>query len=66
MSQNKGGDVLARGSVRCQFAPVDSKKVSQEAWDAAFNDFDAEKYCSNADAPANGDAGIGVRETARR
>ena len=32
---NKGGDVLARGGSRCQFAPMGGN-VSQEAWDAMW------------------------------
>lgn len=34
-TQNKGGDVLARGNSRCQFAPMGGA-VSQEAWDKMF------------------------------
>lgn len=43
MSQNQGGDALARGCVRFQFQPAGSK-VSQEKWDDIFKDFDSEKY----------------------
>jgi len=43
-----GGDVLARGGVRAQFGSV--KTVSQDKWNAAFDDFDPEKFRRDADA----------------
>ena len=33
--ENNGGDVLARGGVRCTFKPAGAKKT-QEEWDAMF------------------------------
>jgi hypothetical protein len=36
MSENKGGDVLARGNVRCTFQPAGSK-VSQKKWDKIWD-----------------------------
>lgn len=58
MSQNQGGDALARGAVRFQFQPAGSK-VSQERWDAMFDGFDAEKFrSSHAYTPPDGDAGV--------
>jgi hypothetical protein len=58
MSQNQGGDRLAAGMIRFQFQPAGSK-VTQEAWDAMFEDFDAEKFRnSHAYTPPDGDAGV--------
>ncbi len=33
--QNNGGDVLARGGVRCTFKPM-GQKMSKEAWEGMF------------------------------
>lgn len=49
-----GGDVLARGGVRAQFGAVN--QVTDEKWKAAFNDFDPEKFRSDANAKEAGDA----------
>ena len=38
------GDALARGVKSVNFGPV--AKVSQSKWDAAFEDFDPEKFLS--------------------
>ena len=53
MSENGGGDCLARGAKSHTFQPAGSK-TSQEAWDDIFKDFDAEKYRRNADVPPSG------------
>lgn len=44
-TQNNGGDVLARGGVRAQFAPA---QTTQEKWNAAFDDFDPEEFKKKA------------------
>lgn len=38
MSQNQGGDVLARGGVSAQFRASDQASVTQDKWDEAFPD----------------------------
>jgi hypothetical protein len=40
-TRNSGGDVLARGGVRCTFH---SPEVSKEKYDEATQDFDLEKF----------------------
>jgi hypothetical protein len=37
---NKGGDVLARGGSRCQFAPMGGN-VSQQKWDEMWSSEDS-------------------------
>ncbi len=59
--ENKGGDVLASGGVRCQFLAAGSK-VSQEAWDAIWSD-DAKIDGCDANVQAAGDAGASAGET---
>jgi hypothetical protein len=44
---NNGGDVLARGTRRAQFPPA---KTTRKNWEAAFADFDPEKYKAEGDA----------------
>lgn len=62
MSQNQGGDSLARGCVRFQFQPAGSK-VSQEKWNDIFAGFDPAEYRRNADAEKTGNAGAESGET---
>lgn len=62
MSQNQGGDALARGAVRFQFQPAGSK-VSQKKWDDIFGDFNAEKYRRDANAEKNGNVSAVARKT---
>lgn len=64
MSENRGGDVLAAGAIRCQFAPAGGK-VTQEQWDAIFEGFDPEKYRRNANVMETGVFSSGIRETVR-
>jgi len=54
--ENKGGDVLASGGVRCQFLAAGSK-VTQEAWDAIWSTDEPKIDSRDADVPATGDAG---------
>lgn len=62
MSQNNGGDVLARGNVSCIFAPMGGK-VSQAKWDAMFEADDEPEKCSgNADVKPSGNAGVKSRK----
>lgn len=58
--QNTGGDTLARGGVRAQFNP--SRTTTQELWNAAFDDFDPEKYRSDAGVEETGDGSAGTGE----
>jgi hypothetical protein len=39
---NMAGDSLARGAKSATFGPA--KSVSQDKWDAAFEDFDPEEF----------------------
>lgn len=56
MSNNGGGDQLARGMVRAQFCPAEG--VTQEKWDDIFKDFDADKFRdSDASGAPTGDDG---------
>jgi len=44
MRINGGGDKLARGAVRATFLTNESNKITQSAWDKAFNDFEPEQF----------------------
>lgn len=61
MSQNNGGDVLARGNVRCIFAPMGGN-VTQSKWDSMW-EADDEKHSGNADVKSSGNAGVSSRKT---
>lgn len=61
--ENKGGDTLAAGGVRCQFRAAGSN-VSQETWDAIWRTDDPETNGCNSDVQADGDAGAGAGEVA--
>jgi hypothetical protein len=41
-TQNKGGDVLASGGVKCQFPPA-GNGISQKKWDEIWKDYVPEK-----------------------
>ena len=58
MSENNGGDVLAKGGIRCQFR-VAGSNVSQEHWDSVWaEDTDESKNSrSDADLPSPGNVG---------
>jgi hypothetical protein len=61
--QNKGGDVLASGGVRCQFLAAGAK-VSQEVWDRIWSENEPETNSSNSDVQTDGDAGASAGEAA--
>jgi len=61
-TMNKGGDVLARGNARCQFAPMGGG-VSQEKWDAMWT---TESDSGDTNAAPTGDASPNSGETAPR
>ena len=58
------GDRLARGNVSAIFPPAGGN-VTQKKWDSIFEDFDAEKYRSNADASTTRDASTGAGKAIR-
>jgi hypothetical protein len=61
MSENNGGDVLARGGIRATFTT--GAKVSQGKWDSIFGGKDEpEDSGLHPDVKESGDAGIDVGE----
>lgn len=60
MSENGGGDQLARGLPRASFH---GPKVSQEVWDAVWREDEPKTDNGNADVQAAGNAGAQLRET---
>lgn len=56
------GDALAKGAIRAQFPPAGGS-VSQEKWDEAIGDFDAERYRRNANVTSTRVPSVGVGET---
>lgn len=65
MSQNRGGDSLARGMAKFTFQPSGAN-VSQEKWDAIWATDETEKRSSHADAKPAGDAGVSARKAKKR
>lgn len=51
--ENKGGDTLASGGVRCQFRPAGSG-MTQAEWEAIWDDKESSR---SPDAQADGDVG---------
>lgn len=58
---NKGGDVLARGGSRCQFAPMGGN-VSQQKWDNMWKN-DDEQNSGDSDSSQDRDTGSNPGET---
>lgn len=57
MSENNGGDVLAKGGTRCQFRAAGAN-VTKEAWDRIWaEDTDEDNDC-HSDVKAAGNAGV--------
>lgn len=59
------GDRLAGGAESAIFGPNDSKKISQEKWNAAFEGFDPDKYKKEGFTVEEG-ATTGEKETNRQ
>ena len=59
MSENNGGDVLARGGVRATFTT--GSKVSQQKWDSIFGGKDEKDGSLRPDSEATGNVSPDAR-----
>jgi hypothetical protein len=62
MSENNGGDVLAKGGVRCQFRAA-GPNVTAEQWAEIWREDEPKSSSGSPDAQKTGDVGLGVGES---